>query len=193
MSETKPLKNNYLVMIGLGVFVCLVVLTIISLLDFRRDMRDTPPSSQASLAAATPNISVCPHCGTQSIPQCPYCASSMQGNNSRGIYFCPGCQQSVPAHCPYCQIPIQANTNTPTQPPVNQSQPVAFRYPGTYPGCLPGTLPAASQVAWPPVNNGPVQPNWLICPGCSYLMFHQSGIPIYGGKCPLCKTIMVNR
>jgi hypothetical protein len=103
MNEDRPHEKNYLLLIGIGVFVCLVLLTGISLLDLQRDFEQTTSAGNLAAVSTLPqSVALCPFCNTRSIPQCFYCDTIMQWNTLRSMYFCPGCQRLGHASCPYC-------------------------------------------------------------------------------------------
>ena len=194
MEETKSINTKYLLVIGLVVVACLVILTLISLLDLRRDMTTPTNQQSATILTANPqNISVCPNCGAQGIPRCFYCGSLMNWDNIRGRYSCPQCKRFGPATCPYCRNAMvqrtpqlnqspRTNVGTPFQTPANNQG-------GTLVvgnGCATcPSLPLCQPVA---LNQGTV---WFRCPGCSYRLFCQSNAVNAGVKCPRCNTAMV--
>ena len=154
-------NKKYLIIIGVGVFICLLILTIISLLDLQRDYtKDTLISTQNNQAINTPLIAIrCPNCGNTGVPKCFYCGSAMQWKPSIGQFCCPFCRRVGQALCPTCNTPMQ---------PVNQT--VAPQ----------GTLGART----------PVSTGYMICTKCNYRAPMQPGVDPRTVRCPRCGKMM---
>lgn len=100
---TQTDNRNYLMLIGIGVFLCLLILTAVSILDLNRDY-----SVNNTASINNPEImSKCISCGAAGIPHCFYCGCEMQWNPSAGEYSCPACQRSGQVMCPRCGKPMQ--------------------------------------------------------------------------------------
>lgn len=152
MNEDKSHEKNYLLWIGIGVFVCLILLTGISLLDLQRDSGQT--ASAGSLVATTTQsqgVALCPFCGTRSIPQCFHCDRIMQWDTLRGMHFCPGCQRLGHAFCPYCRNPMTPQRSFQQEPTLAAGSC----------GSCPMAPSCGQAVAFPVASPSP-----LHCPGC---------------------------
>ncbi len=89
--------------LGVGVLACLLVLTIVSVLDLRRDTGTStwgPPGNVSHVQGAA----LCYSCGTRSIPQCLYCGTIMKWDAGLGSHYCPGCRRISHAYCPNCGL-----------------------------------------------------------------------------------------
>ena len=174
MKEEKNYNKNHLIWIAVGVFFCLICLTLISLLDLKKDYQKNPMvDNQASMIAGgqvyysgVRNIAVCSNCGKIGIPQCFYCGFSMQWNPSTGIYFCPRCQRVGSALCPACGTPMRPLREfrvTPIDPRGNLSPPVRKAIP--IGGCA---ISPARNYCQPAASQGQqvAMPCPVHCPGC---------------------------
>ena len=203
MEQTKSSNNIYIVVIGIGVFVCLIVLAIISWLDLNQGPSSPDSPNLAPFNDPAQSTSICPNCGTEGIPQCLYCGSSMCWNGSMEIYSCPRCQRFGPANCPQCGIPMRPQTITPLVDPPSANQNgtlVALPCPGACPGCPLGAPQTGNQqiacplptcpVAWNPLTNGLNGIKWVICPNCGYRVFQQLDSLINNITCPGCQMLI---
>ena len=177
MSDINLQEKGFLLWIGMGILACLVLLTVISFLDFRTDSQHAPSGGSA--------VAACHMCGTQSIPQCLRCGSIMQWDSSSSMHRCPRCRRTSRVSCPSCGMAMMhAQQAAPQQ---TRSQPAAwFHRPGCplivpqaapqqtapqpvawapRPGC-PLVVPQATPqpVAWP--SRPATAPNYPICPQC---------------------------
>lgn len=165
-------NSNHLLWLGTGAVLCLLVLTVISVLDMRRDYkrhasffnRRAAPCPKA--VALSPETSICPSCGVTVIPCCSYCGSQVQWDASAGKYYCTACRRYIRVICPDCGMPMQ---------PLYQSSP-----------------PNGTQVALP---YGPSDA-LCICPSCQtkivptcYYCGDHAQWDSSAGKyyCPICK------
>lgn len=174
MHQDIDYNKNHLIWIAIGVFLCLICLTVISLLDLKKDYQRNPVvDNQATMIAGGQNyysgvrtIAVCPNCGTIGIPKCFYCGLSMEWNGSTGIYFCPRCLRVGSALCPGCGTSMQPLRKFKAQlidprgnfsPPARNAIPIA--------GCA--TCPASSYCQ-PAASRGKqvAMPCPGACPGC---------------------------
>lgn len=170
MHQDKSYNKNHLIWIAIGVFICLICLTIISLLDLKKDYQKNPMvDNQTTMTAGGQSyysgvgtVAVCPNCRATGIPKCFYCGFSMEWNPSTGIYFCPRCLRVGAALCPRCGTsmqplrkfrvaPIDPRGNFP--PSVQNATPIA--------GCA--TCPSRSYCQ-PAAGQG--QQVAMHCPGC---------------------------
>jgi len=197
MHQDKSYNKNHLIWIAIGVFICLICLTIVSLLDLKKDYQKNPMvDNQATMTAGGQSyysgvgtVAVCPNCRATGIPKCFYCGFSMKWNPSTGIYFCPRCLRVDPALCPRCGTsmqplrkfrvtPIDPRGNFP--PPVQNATPIA--------GCA--TCPSRSYCQ-PAAGQGQqvAMPCPLHCPGCPLaspqIPSQQVAMPC-PGACPGC-------
>lgn len=160
MEEKTEVNRVHFILVGIGILLCLVVLTVITFLDFRSDA-SLPPRCGPAMTVATNRVAgVCPACGTRGFAQCRRCGTGMLSNGTQGTYFCPRCQVTGSANCPRCGYGIQ--------PPVpNQmATPVAFTR-----SCPFGGPRYYNRVAWPEVNANGNQPSGYICPNCNVRMY----------------------
>ncbi len=138
MRDINLRERGFLLWIGMGILACLVLLTVISFLDFRTDSQHTPSGAYAA--------AVCHVCGTQSIPQCLRCGSIMQWDPAQAMHRCPRCQRTSRVSCPSCGLAmIHAQQAAPQRAAPRQTAPqqLARR-----------ARPVAA-------------PNYSICPQCS--------------------------
>lgn len=125
INETEFHRSGFLFLIGIGVFVCLVILTIISLMDLKADKTSTQNMSPAAFRFAPQNMSICPFCGTKGTPQCFRCGATMQWNDAGSVYQCPGCNRFGNANCPSCGSRMQPYGSPWSSPPMRMGTPVA--------------------------------------------------------------------
>jgi len=100
-------------LLGAGVAGCLLMLTVISALDLRKDYK-RHASSHANRAKpspgmvyASPDTSICPACGMTVVPYCSYCGSQVQWNSAAGRYDCTVCGKYIRVICPDCGVPMK--------------------------------------------------------------------------------------
>ncbi len=151
-------EKGFLLWIGMGILACLLLLTVISFLDFRTDSQNSPSGGEYAAAA-------CHACGTQRIPQCLRCGSIMQWYQTAAMHRCPRCQRTSRVSCPSCGMAMIHAPQAATQqaaPKQAAPQPVAW---APRPGC-PLVVPQAAPqpVAWPP--RAAAAPNHPLCPQC---------------------------
>ncbi len=152
MSDLKLQEKGFLLWIGMGILACMVLLTVISFIDFRNDSQHT---QTAAFAAAA-----CNGCGTQSIPQCMRCGSVMQWDSSAAMHRCPRCQTTSRVSCPACGMAmLNAQQTMPQQAAPQQA--AWFHRPGC-PMIVPQAAP--QPVAWGTLPAA--VPNYPLCPQC---------------------------
>ena len=113
INQTLLDNRNHLLLLGTGAAVCLLILTVISVLDLRMDYKkhSSFPNKRAmsspGMLYAPPDTSICPLCRMTVIPYCSYCGSQVHWDAPAGKYYCSVCKKNIRVICPDCGIPMK--------------------------------------------------------------------------------------
>ena len=101
--KTESSTFKILFPIGVGIFMCLIVISVIQINNHNKkvDMGTT------GLQVTQTNVAICPNCGTWGLPHCFNCGRVMQWDQTQGAYKCSPCQRVGTPYCPNCGTMMQ--------------------------------------------------------------------------------------